>query len=49
MWSYGFFGMQRNMVLKNLSVNSFYKSFKKNTLKKLLLKLKVKHQNEDYV
>ena len=46
---YGLFGMQENMVLKNLLVNKFYHSFKKKILKQLFLKLKTKYQNEDYV
>ena len=46
---YGLFGMQENMVLKNLLVNKFYHSFKKEILKQLSLKLKTKYQNEDYV
>ena len=44
MWPYGLFGMQENMVLKNLLVNKFFHSFKKKKLKQLLLKLKTKYQ-----
>ena len=43
---YGSFGMQENMVLKNLLANTFYYSLSKN-IKQLLLTLKIKHQNED--
>ena len=46
---YGLFGIQENMVLKNLLVNKFYHSFKKKILKQLFLKLKTKYQNEEYV
>ena len=49
MWPYGLFGMQENMVLKNLLVNKFHHSFKKKINKTIVLRLKTKYQNEDLV